>query len=131
MLKAWAKTGGAGAGRQFLMDVIGLVADLADHHGQEFPPRRPEAERGGAVVPDRLVHAGQGVVGDHREHVVFDVVVHVPVDEPHRRRQQDGAAVQAVVEDVFGKARVLGQADDEQEPHAIGAGQADEHRRQD
>ena len=47
---------------------------------------------------------------DHREHVVFDVVVHVPVDEAQNWIHVDSAGIQTMIEHVLGKTRVLPQS---------------------
>ncbi len=71
------------------------------------------------------------VVGNQREHVVFHVVVHLPVEEAIDGVHIDRPAVQPMIEHVFGHARMLRVAVDGHEPGAVEAGQADKHQRQD
>ena len=47
------------------------------------------------------------MVGHEREHVVLDVVIHVPVDEPADRIHVNRPAVEAVVQNILGQAGVL------------------------
>src|ERR1017187_440847 len=56
------------------------------------------------------------MVGHQREHVVLKVIVHVPIQVPVYAIHVDRPAVEAVVEDVFCKARMLRQAVDDHEP---------------
>ena len=58
---------------------------------------------------DQFVEFGQGVIGDQRKHVVFEVVVHVPVEVAVDGVHIDGAAVKAMVKDVFGETSMLGR----------------------
>jgi hypothetical protein len=52
----------------------------------------------------------QRMVWHQRKHVVLDMVIHVPVEEPVDRIHVYRAAVEAMVEDVFRQAGVLGVA---------------------
>jgi hypothetical protein len=72
----------------------------------------------------------QRVVGHHREHVMFDVVVHVPVDPAAERVHQDSAGVQAVVEHVLGQPAMLQKARHDHVPRAVDARPADQHQGQ-
>ena len=76
-------------------------------------------------------NAGKSVERHHGEHVVLDVIVHVPIDEPAQRIHVDRAAVEPMVGDVVGKTAVLGQARHDVMPGAIHPRQPDDHRRQD
>lgn len=79
-----------------------------------------------AVIFHDLVKLGQGMVGDEREHVVLNVVVHVPVEKAIERVGQEGSRVETVVEDVLGKAGVLGQSEERHKPGSEEVGQSDE-----
>ena len=103
--------------RQFALQEIVLVAQLAqegrDHLAVAVQDRRVRRRQ---VVLDHLMQPGQRVIRHHREHVVLDVVVHVPVDEAADRVHEHGAAVEPVVGDVVGKPAML-----QQPGHAHGA----------
>ncbi len=43
------------------------------------------------------------MIGHQREHVVLDVIVHVPVNEAAERIEIHSSAVQPVINDVFGE----------------------------
>src|SRR5262245_20621999 len=68
--------------RQLALQEIVLIAELAQECRQHLAiagPDRRVCRR--QVVLDHRMEARQRMVGHHREHVVFDVIVHVPVDE--------------------------------------------------
>jgi hypothetical protein len=81
-------------------------------------------------VLDLLVQLRQPVVRDHREHVVLDVVVHVPVQEPVDHAHLHRAGVQPVVEHVLAHAGVLGEPVDLEHVPAVQSRAADQHHRQ-
>ena len=95
----------AGSARRDEVILVGELAAQGRPHLDEGFRDRPV--RLGQVVPDRRVKLGQPVVGHHREHVVFDMVVHVPVNEPAHRVHVDGARVQPMVGDVVGQPAML------------------------
>ena len=74
---------------------------------------------------------GQRVIRHQREHVVLDVVVHVPVqitvDPAHVHRP----AVETVIENIFGQTRVLRVTVSDQQPGAEEIGQADQQQGKD
>ena len=72
----------------------------------------------------------QGVEGHQRKHVMLDVVVHVPVQKPVNWVHIYRAAVQPVVEDVLGKAGVLGISVDNHQPGSEEICKPDEHERE-
>src|SRR5579863_7471940 len=117
------------AGRQLAMNVIGRVAQLPNQRGDHLAIGGEEAVIGGrAVGLDRFVQGGQRVIGNEREHVMLDVIVHVPVDEAAERIEIHGAAVQPMVEDVVGKSDMLGEAGENMMPAAVNAWEADQHQ---
>lgn len=61
----------------------------------------------GHLVLDEPVEAGKVVAGDTGVDVMFGVVVHVPIKELEEGIDIDGAAAEAKVLDVVGKADVL------------------------
>ena len=71
----------------------------------------------------------KGMERHEREHVVLHMVVHVPVDEPADGVHVNGAAVQAVVEDILGQARVLGGVVHDHQPSAEKVRQDDQENR--
>lgn len=72
---------------------------------------------------------GQRVVRHHREHVVLDMVVHIPVQPAHHRVHINGAAVQPVVKHVFGQPAVLQKSGHDHMPATVDAGAADQQQR--
>ena len=74
----------------------------------------------------RFVQLRQSMKWNHREHVVFDVIVHVPVKKAEHRIHHHRAAVPAMVEHILGHARVLRETEVQIEPRAVQARQADE-----
>lgn len=56
------------------------------------------------------------MVRDEREHVVFHVIIHVPVEEAVNEVSVKSPAIEAMVEDIFGEASVLGVAIEGHEP---------------
>ena len=73
---------------------------------------------------------GKPVVRHHREHVVLDVVVHVPVQEPVDPAHLHRAGVQPVVEHVLAEPGVLGEAVEVEQGGAVQPRPADQHHRQ-
>ena len=99
--------------RKFTLDEKRRISQLANNRGDNLSIGREQGRvRHRHVRPQLLVKFGQPVVRDHGEHVVFDVVIHVPVDEPVERSHEDGERVQAMVEDVFAQSGVLSEAID-------------------
>ena len=74
---------------------------------------------------------GQPVIGNQREHVVFHVEVHVPVEKPIDDIHLNGTAIQPVVEDILGQPRVLGESVDRHQPRAEDLRQANQKQWQD
>ena len=66
----------------------------------------------------------------HGEHVVFDVIVHVGVEEGEGRVQDHGVGVQPEVEDVFIKACVLSEGAEVVQEAAVKVRQNEKHRGQ-
>ena len=73
---------------------------------------------GRAIVLHQFMQSRQCMVRHQREHVVLDVVIHVPVEIPVDRVHVDRAAIEPVVENVFGQSGVLSKAVDEHQPGA-------------
>src|SRR5215204_691548 len=61
--------------------------------------------------------------------MVFDVIVHVPVDELKDRVEMDRSRVQPMVEDVLRKASMLREVEHEMQPSSIKGREANEHQR--
>jgi hypothetical protein len=111
---------------------VGRFADLTDQGRDDLGIGGDQAVAGGrALILDHRVDLRQPVVGHHREHVVFDVVVHVEVQEPEHRVEINGARVQAVVVDVLVHRRMLGQVEQLAQDAAVEARAHDIHQRQD
>ncbi len=68
------------------------------------------------------------VVWNHRKHVVFHVIVHVPVEKTKDGVHVNSARVMAMIKDIFSQASMLGQTKDDVEPGSVHAGQADQHQ---
>ena len=93
---------------------------MAEDGGDDFAPGLAQAAVGrGHVGFDEFVQFGQGVIGHQRKHVVLDVVVHVPIQVAVDRVHVDRAAIEAVVEHVFGEPGMLGIAIDRHQPGTI------------
>ena len=108
------------------------ITTLADERRDDLTIGGQQAGVGlGAVVPDGGVKLRQSVIGHHREHVMFDVVVHVPIKEARHRVHHHGPAVQAVVEHVLVEACMLGRAEHELQPRAVEGRQPHQHGGQD
>ena len=56
---------------------------------------------------DRLMQGGQIVIGHHGEHMMFDMVIHVPIDETADRVHVNATGIEAVIKHVIGHAGVL------------------------
>ena len=61
---------------------------------------------------------------------MFEVVIHIDIEEREHRIQVDGSRVQAVIPDIFGQARVLRHVKELREHPAIKARQHEKERRQ-
>ena len=82
-------------------------------------PRRPQAMRcGWHVVLDELSKFGEIEKRDGGEHVVFDVVLHVPIEKCGQPRASVGPAGEPVVGHVWRQTEVLGRPGEETEPAA-------------
>ena len=81
-------------------------------------------------MADQRVQRRQVVIGHHREHMVFQVVVHVEIDEPADRVHQHRAGVQPVIGDILGQPQMLQKPRHHMMPRAIEPGQTDQHQRQ-
>src|SRR5450631_3748139 len=72
---------------------------------------------------------GQRMIWNEREHVVLDMVVHVPVEIAVDQIHVHGPAVETVIEHVLCKAGMLRHAVDGHEPGAKYVRESDEHQR--
>ena len=116
--------------REDALHMIGRVFFLTNDGWQNLAPSGEDRwiwRR--AVVLDERMELVKGMERHEREHVVLHMVVHVPVDEPADRVHVDGAAVQAVVEDILGEARVLGRILHDHQPSAEKVRQDDQENR--
>ena len=119
-------------GRQFAFHKIAGVLHLAKHGGDDLTPRIEEAAVGrGHVLLHHLVKSRQVVIWYQRKHVVFDMVVHVPIQEAIDRVHVNRAAVHAVIEHILRETGVLGETIDRHQPCSEEVGQADVKQRQD
>jgi len=59
-------------------------------------------------MANQVVQAMKGVAGDPGVHVVFRVVVHVPVKEADKRMERESSATEPVIRGVMLQADVLG-----------------------
>ena len=73
----------------------------------------------------------QGVIRHHREHVMLDVVVHVPVEESYDGVHVDSAAVEPVVQDILVKSEVLRDRRAPEQGSAVKRGEPHEEERHD
>ena len=109
--------------RKFPFDVVGGVFYLVKHGWNNLAPGMKKAAVGRRhILPDDFMETREGVVRNQREHVVFHMVIHIPVEIPVEKIHVDGPAVESVVEDVFCKTCMLGQAVDDHEPRAEDVG---------
>src|SRR3984957_6832608 len=68
--------------RKLAFDEVRLVPQLVQQGRDDLLQRCPHRRGGGRnVFLNRLVQVGKPVVGHRSEHVMFEVVVHVPVEE--------------------------------------------------
>ena len=81
-------------------------------------------------MPDHFVKRRQRMIGHFRIHMMFDVIIHVPVDETRDRVHHHGAGVQPMVGDIVGKPAMLKHACHHMVPGAIETGRADKQNRQ-
>ena len=105
--------------REPALDVISGILDLPEYSRHNFTPGREEAWIGcGTVVLHDGMQPGQRVIRHQREHMVLNVVVHVPVqitvDPAHVHR----AAVEPVIEHILSQTRVLRVSVSDQQPGA-------------
>ena len=70
------------------------------------------------------------MVGNERKHVVLHVVIHVPIEESVNRVHVNGPAIEAVIEDIFGEARVLSKTVNNHQPGTEKVRKPDEKQRQ-
>ena len=117
--------------RQPALDVISGVLDLLAQRRNDFAPRVRNTRIGrGAVVLYRGVESGQRMIGNQREHVVLNVVVHVPVEIAVDQIHVYRPAVETVVEHILCQAGMLRHAVDGHEPSAEYICEPDEHQRE-
>ena len=79
------------------------------------------------VAFDGRVQLAEPVARHAGVHVVFDVVIHVPVEEAEERIQDDRAGAEPKVWHVVLQADVLGVVAQKQQPAAVERGQRNEH----
>src|SRR4051794_30373592 len=71
---------------QLPLDMPGRVPHLADEGGNDLAISFPEAVIcGRSIALHLLMERRKSVIGHHREHVMLDVVIHVPIDEAEDR----------------------------------------------
>ena len=120
-----------GTSGTWAVDLVRRVALLAGERGEDLLVGRDRVrQRGRQLRLDLVVQLRERGVRDAREDVVFDVVVHVQVQEPEHRVHVDRACAVAVVEHVLAQSGVLGDAEEHDQPLAVDAGPADEQDRQ-
>ena len=92
-------------GQVLVLGIFHLLAlDFCD-----VDPRFPEAVgAAGQIVLDPSVQTGEAVTGYGRVHMVFDVEVHMPVEELDDRVQVNRTAGEPEVGHLVGQAYVLG-----------------------
>ena len=119
-----------GRGENALHKIAG-VFDLTQNGGDDLAPRMEDAAVGSRHVGlHDLVELRQVVIRHQREHVVLHMVVHVPIQKPVDRIHVNRPAVHAVVEHIFGKTGMLGEAVDRHHPSPKKVWQADVEERQ-
>ena len=118
--------------RQIPADKVVLIADLPREGRPHFDKTRSNRRRWRRqVVLDQRVQAGQGVERNHRKHVMLDMVVHVPIDEPRHRIHQHRARIQPMIGDVVGQPAMLQQPGHHMVPRSVKPWQAYHHQGQD
>jgi hypothetical protein len=103
--------------RQRTFYVVGGIFHLAENGGNDLPVCGEQSWiRRRAIVLHRGVKTRERVIGNQREHVMLHVVVHIPIQVSMDHVHVNGPAIQAVIQDVFGETRVLGEAVYEHHP---------------
>lgn len=75
--------------RKFTPQMVFGIAALPPENWDDLAVPVPERRCGGRqIMADHFVQSWQLVVGNHREHVMLDMIVHVPVNEPADRVEQ-------------------------------------------
>ena len=108
------------------LHVVGWICHLTDNCRQDFAPGGQNRRiRRRAVVLYQGVQLGQSMERYQREHVVLQMIVHVPVNEPAHRIHVDRSAIETVIEYVFRQARMLRRIVPDHHPRAEKMGQND------
>ena len=94
-------------------------------------PRAAITEVKAQIVFDQRMQAGQRVIGHSWKHVVFDMVIQVPIDEAADEIHVNGARIQAMIGHVISQAAMLQKPGHHMVPRAKKPGQPDDHERQD
>jgi hypothetical protein len=104
---------------------------LPEYHGPGFSVSVPHRRVGPwQVMLEKIMQARQRIIGHHREHVMFNMVIHVPIDPPTDRIYINRSRVQAMVKYIVSQANVLQEARHIHMPTAINARGSDQHQRQ-
>ena len=77
---------------------------------------------------NHVVQLAEIVAGDGGIHMMFDVVIHVPVQKAQKRVENDGARIQAIIADIIRESRVLGFVTQELQCTAIKRGESHKER---
>ena len=112
------------------MLIVGIgFLDFLD--GVDFLPGGNNAvRRRREVVFDRAVEPAEAIAGDGGEHVMLDVIIHVPVDELHKGIERESAATETEVGHVVLEADVLRLVAEAVQPTAVKAVEGGEKRQQ-
>ena len=107
------------------------IIHLLENGRDDLPPSGQQIGVGfRAIAFHHFMKFWQGMIRNQGEHVMLDMVVHVPIKEAVHRIHQDRPTIQAVIEDVLGEPGVLGQPVDQHQPRPEEMRQTDEHQRQ-
>ena len=99
--------------------MIAGILNLPENGGHDFTPGGEKARIGRrTIVFHRGMQLRQRVIRHQGEHMVLDVVVHVPVQIPVDPAHVHRAAVEPVIEHILGQTRVLRVPVSDQQPGA-------------
>ena len=105
--------------RQLAFDVVGGIFHLPENGGKDLAPGGKNRGIGRRTVGfDDRMQLGQRMIRHEREHVVLEMVIHVPVDEAADRVHVNRAAVEAMVQDILSQPGVLRGVVDDHQPCA-------------
>ena len=101
---------------------VQLLPDNRKHlaiGGPDGPVRR------GQIAFDHFMQLGQIIIRHQREHVMFNVIVHIQINKPAERIHQNGTCIQPVISYIVTQAAMLKIAGHIEMPGPVKARRAD------